>query len=231
MRYKNPHEDHARLLIGHVDNHDYVCLTPDNGMWLETFDADGANILLVAIRPVERTMPFMFPADGTYLHDFVNAPAPAQQEGLLYAGQQAALAERVVRGIGAVPIPPPAVPLVGVVPPAGFVSLLEDLERLLPLDHCQLERPLPLAAGQSLRLDLLDWPEPSEECQEEGRREPALQAVEPPPGLPRLPPQLEQQQRPQRFLAVGWLPIGPPGGSASHESQVRPCWQALSRVP
>ena len=53
-----PLEDHGRILIGHVDGDDYVCLTPDNDMWIETIFVDGADILLLGVRPADLTMPF-----------------------------------------------------------------------------------------------------------------------------------------------------------------------------
>ena len=105
MRFNTvPPEDHGRIVIGHVDADDYVCLTPDNDMWIETLIADGADVLLLGMRPNDRTMPFHFPADGTYFHDFANLPTVAQQDGLLFLGQTAANAERIVRGLVAAPV-------------------------------------------------------------------------------------------------------------------------------
>jgi len=131
MRFNTgPPEDHSRVLIGHVDGDDYVCLTPDNDMWVETIVADGADVLLVALRPADLTLPFIFPADGTYLHDFVNRPQPAQQDGLLFLGQTAGNAERIGRGlvaaVAAMPggIPPvvgPVLPIAGGPPAAPGV--------------------------------------------------------------------------------------------------------------
>ena len=50
-------EDHSRILIGHVDGDEYVCLTPDNDMWVETILAGGADVLLVGMRPADLILP------------------------------------------------------------------------------------------------------------------------------------------------------------------------------
>ena len=112
----NPVEDHARIIVGHVSGTDYVCLTPDQDLWIESLVADLVDIFGVYVRPADRTMPFMLPADGTYLHDFPAAPVAAQWDGLLFIGQTAANEERITRGLVAGPVVPAAPPLP---PPAG----------------------------------------------------------------------------------------------------------------
>ena len=118
----NPAEDHARIIVGHVSGSDYVCLTPDQDLWIESLVADLVDIFGVYVRPADRTMPFMLPADGTYLHDFVAAPVAAQWDGLLFMGQTAANAERVVRGLVAAPVVPGAPVVPPLPPPAGVLA-------------------------------------------------------------------------------------------------------------
>ena len=116
-----PPEDHARNLLGHVSGGDYVGLIPDQDLWIETVIADGADVFGTYVRPGDRTMPFMLPTDGTYLHDFAAAPAAVQWDGLLFVGQTAANKERVTRGLvaalvapAAASLPPPAAAPAGI---------------------------------------------------------------------------------------------------------------------
>ena len=127
-------EDHARIIIGHVDDHDYVCLTPDQDLWVESVFADMVDILGVYVRPADRTMPFLLPPDGTYLHDFVAGPTIAQWDGLLYLGQKAGNDERIARGLAA-PLPGPAGGAAGVGPaavPGAIVPILPIAAGVVP---------------------------------------------------------------------------------------------------
>ena len=53
-----PPDDHARVIVGHIDDEGYVMLTPDADMWEEFVRVDGIDIVAVWIRPGDRSMPF-----------------------------------------------------------------------------------------------------------------------------------------------------------------------------
>ena len=82
-----------------------------------------ADVIGVYVRPGDRTMPFMLPADGMYLHDSVAAPAAAQWDGLLFVGQRAANVERVTRGPAPAPIAPGGLSVPAVAPAAAGVGV------------------------------------------------------------------------------------------------------------
>ena len=93
----------------------------------------GADVLGVYVRPGDRTMPFMLPADRPYLHDFPAAPVATQWDGLLFVGQSGANAERVTRGLVPAPIAPAGIAAPAVVPLAAGVGVGAGAGALVPV--------------------------------------------------------------------------------------------------
>ena len=99
-------EFHARQILAHVVDGQYVCLTPDFDVYCE--DYNGPDFLEVFVRPPDNSVPAGVPPQQVY--DFLNVVSGPALIAYLEQGRTEAIATRVVLGIaaGGVPAAAPA---------------------------------------------------------------------------------------------------------------------------
>ena len=99
-------EYHARQILAHVTDGQYVCLTPDFDVYSE--DYNGSDFLEVLVRPADNSVPAGVPPQQVY--DFVNVVSGPALIAYLEQGRAEAIATRVALGIaaGGVPAAAPA---------------------------------------------------------------------------------------------------------------------------